>query len=142
MGNSTGIPWVYNGVIYDVSKAFDGDTRTHWNPGEVGRYYNNWYIVLDLAASTTLTRIAVNNYGDIEHDIANFTLQKSQVGSPYSWEGCRDRYYRAGRDEPAPGVRRVPGNSAILEVRGHWDPLGLAAMARRTKSLHNLRVFR
>ncbi|XP_078689228.1 uncharacterized protein LOC144920752 [Branchiostoma floridae x Branchiostoma belcheri] len=82
-------PWVDgNGVTYDAAKAFDGNIGTHWNPignGAGERYYNNWYIVLDLTASHTLTRIAVNNYGDIGHDTAAFTLQKSQVGSPYAW---------------------------------------------------------
>ncbi|XP_078667235.1 uncharacterized protein LOC144909057 [Branchiostoma floridae x Branchiostoma belcheri] len=50
------------------------------------RNYNNWYIVLDIAAPLNLTRIAVNCNGDTNHDIAAFKLQSSQVGSPYSWE--------------------------------------------------------
>eukprot|EP00058_Branchiostoma_floridae_P014821 XP_002600309.1 hypothetical protein BRAFLDRAFT_66811 [Branchiostoma floridae] len=84
--NSTGTPWVFNGVTYDAAKALDGDTGTYWNPQDTGRNYNNWYIVLDLTAPHTITRVAVNNYGDTDHDTAAFTLQKSQGGSPYNWE--------------------------------------------------------
>eukprot|EP00058_Branchiostoma_floridae_P002780 XP_002588268.1 hypothetical protein BRAFLDRAFT_86716 [Branchiostoma floridae] len=84
--DSAGTPWVNNGVTYDAAKALDGDTGTYWNPGGMGQNYNNWYIVLDLTAPHTITRVAVNNIGDTAHDTAVFTLQKSQVGSPYSWE--------------------------------------------------------
>ncbi|CAH1255650.1 TRPM5 [Branchiostoma lanceolatum] len=82
---SAGKPLVKNGVTYDEAKALDGNTETYWNP-ITGKDFNNWYIVLDLSAPRTLTRIAVNNYGDTTHDIAAFTLQKSKVGSPYNWE--------------------------------------------------------
>ncbi|KAI8495120.1 hypothetical protein Bbelb_271060 [Branchiostoma belcheri] len=75
-----------NGMIYDAAKALDGAIATYWNPQATKRYYNNWYILLNLKASHTLIRIAVNNYGDITHDIAAFILQKSRVGSPYIWE--------------------------------------------------------
>ncbi|XP_035689640.1 uncharacterized protein LOC118424905 [Branchiostoma floridae] len=64
----------------DATKALDGEDGTYWNPQV------NWYIILDLAAPKTLARIAVNNYGDVTHDITAFTLQMSQVGSPYNWE--------------------------------------------------------
>ncbi|XP_078585809.1 uncharacterized protein LOC144867627 [Branchiostoma floridae x Branchiostoma japonicum] len=84
--DSAGTPWVFNGVTYDAAKALDGDTGTYWNPQGTDRNYNNWYIVLDLTLSHTITRVAVNNYGDTTHDTAAFTLQKSQVGSPYNWE--------------------------------------------------------
>ncbi|XP_078683131.1 uncharacterized protein LOC144917204 isoform X5 [Branchiostoma floridae x Branchiostoma belcheri] len=84
--DSTGTPWVDNGVTYDVAKALDGNTSTYWNVIDTGQNHNNWYIVLDIAAPQTLTRIAVNSYGDTTHDIAAFKLQSSQVGSPYSWE--------------------------------------------------------
>ncbi|XP_078607888.1 uncharacterized protein LOC144879900 [Branchiostoma floridae x Branchiostoma japonicum] len=83
---SAGTPWVNNGVTYDAAKALDGDTGTYWNPQGMGRNYNNWYMEFDLTVPHTLTRIAVNNYGDTTHDVAAFTLQKSQVGSPYSWQ--------------------------------------------------------
>ncbi|XP_078693771.1 uncharacterized protein LOC144923276 [Branchiostoma floridae x Branchiostoma belcheri] len=73
-------------MIYDAAKALDGAIVTYWNPQATKRYYNNWYILLNLKASHTLIRIAVNNYGDITHDIAAFILQKSRVGSPYIWE--------------------------------------------------------
>ncbi|XP_019624599.1 PREDICTED: tropomyosin-1-like [Branchiostoma belcheri] len=84
--DSTGTPWVDNGVTYDAAKALDGDTGTYWNVIDTGQNHNNWYIVLDIAAPQTLTRVAVNSYGDTTHDIAAFKLQSSQVGSPYSWE--------------------------------------------------------
>ncbi|XP_019621165.1 PREDICTED: IgGFc-binding protein-like [Branchiostoma belcheri] len=84
--DSTGTPWVDNGVTYDAAKALDGDTGTYWNVIDTGQNYNNWYIVLDIAAPQTLTRVAVNSHGDTTHDIAAFKLQSSQVGSPYSWE--------------------------------------------------------
>ncbi|CAH1259009.1 PKDREJ [Branchiostoma lanceolatum] len=86
--DSAGTPYVTNGVTYDAAKALDGNTATYWNPGGMGRNYNNWYIILDLRAPQTLTHIAVNNYGDTTHDITAFTLQKSQVGSPYNWENA------------------------------------------------------
>ncbi|CAH1248784.1 LPA [Branchiostoma lanceolatum] len=84
--NSTGTPLVRNGVIHDAGKALDGDTKTYWNPLGMGQYYNNWNIVLDLAAPKTLTRIAVINYGDTKHDIVKFTLQRSEVLIPYIWK--------------------------------------------------------
>ncbi|CAH1255652.1 TRPM2 [Branchiostoma lanceolatum] len=83
---SAGKPLVKNGVTYDEAKALDGNTETYWNPITGKEFTGNWYIVLDLSAPRTLTRIAVNNYGDTTHDIAAFTLQKSNVGSPYNWE--------------------------------------------------------
>ncbi|CAH1263488.1 PKD1L3 [Branchiostoma lanceolatum] len=83
---TSGTPWVNNSVTYDAAKVLDGDNETYWNPQGTPRYHNNWYIILDLSEPQTLTRIALNNYGDTDHDIAAFTLQKSQVGSPYNWE--------------------------------------------------------
>ncbi|XP_078580037.1 uncharacterized protein LOC144864118 [Branchiostoma floridae x Branchiostoma japonicum] len=67
------------------------DTGTYWSPligpdPLPGQSVDNWYIALDLAAPRTLNSIAVNKYGDTVNDIAAFTLQKSQVGNPYSWE--------------------------------------------------------
>ncbi|XP_078691944.1 uncharacterized protein LOC144922175 [Branchiostoma floridae x Branchiostoma belcheri] len=84
--SSAGTPWVDNGVTYDAAKALDGDSATYWNPRGMGRNYNNWYIILDLTASHTVTRIALNNFGDTTHDIAAFSLQKSLSTSPYNWE--------------------------------------------------------
>ncbi|XP_066285767.1 uncharacterized protein [Branchiostoma lanceolatum] len=84
--DSAGTQRVNSGVTYDAAKALDGDTGTFWNPQDTEFRHNNWYITLDLTAPHTLTHIAVNNYGDTTHDIAAFTLQKSQVGSPYNWE--------------------------------------------------------
>ncbi|KAI8494032.1 hypothetical protein Bbelb_283790 [Branchiostoma belcheri] len=86
--DSSGV-WVDDkGRAYDAAKALDGEKGTYWNAQAKGQgqyNYNNWYFVLDLITSHTLTRIAVKNYGDTTHDIAAFTLQKSQAGSPYSW---------------------------------------------------------
>ncbi|KAI8502532.1 hypothetical protein Bbelb_201200 [Branchiostoma belcheri] len=84
--DSTGTPWVIDGVTHDAAKALDGNTGTYWNVRNSEQNYNNFYIVLDIAAPQTLTRIAVNCNGDTNHDIAAFKLQSSQVGSPYSWE--------------------------------------------------------
>ncbi|XP_078616699.1 uncharacterized protein LOC144884986 isoform X2 [Branchiostoma floridae x Branchiostoma japonicum] len=69
-----------------AARALDGDDATFWNPHGVERYLNNWYIALDLTAPATLTRIAIDQYGDTRHDIAAFKLQTSQVGSPYDWK--------------------------------------------------------
>ncbi|KAI8522209.1 hypothetical protein Bbelb_019630 [Branchiostoma belcheri] len=78
---------VIHGVSYYATKALDGNTGTYWNPwGVLKRNYNRWNIVLDLKAPTTLTRIALNNFGDTYHDVAAFKLQTSQFGSPYNWE--------------------------------------------------------
>ncbi|XP_078670967.1 uncharacterized protein LOC144911067 isoform X2 [Branchiostoma floridae x Branchiostoma belcheri] len=73
-----------NGVIHDAAKALDGNIWTYWNPQDERLYYNNWYIVLDLKTTHTLTRIALNNVGDTTHDIANFTLQ--MLGCLHNWE--------------------------------------------------------
>ncbi|KAI8485169.1 hypothetical protein Bbelb_370940 [Branchiostoma belcheri] len=87
--SSAGTPWVNNGVTYDAAKALDGDSATYWNPQGTDRYSNNWYIILDLTAPHTLTRIALNNYGDTTHDIAAIRLQKSLSASPYNWEDVK-----------------------------------------------------
>ncbi|XP_019617394.1 PREDICTED: uncharacterized protein LOC109464761 [Branchiostoma belcheri] len=84
--DATGTPWVIDGVTHDAAKALDGNTGTYWNVKNSEQNYTNFYIVLDIAAPQTLTRIAVNCNGDTNHDIAAFKLQISQVGSPYSWE--------------------------------------------------------
>ncbi|CAH1267495.1 CSMD3 [Branchiostoma lanceolatum] len=84
--DSTGTPWVDNGVTYNAAKALDGDIGTYWNVIDTPQNHNNWYIVLDFTGPQTLTRIAVNSYGDTTHDIAAFKLQKSQSESPYNWE--------------------------------------------------------
>ncbi|XP_078663425.1 uncharacterized protein LOC144906732 [Branchiostoma floridae x Branchiostoma belcheri] len=80
--------WVVDstGRLRDAANALDGNIRTYWNSEDTPRYHNNWYIILDLRAPTTLIRIGVNNYGDTTHDTAAFRLQKSLVGAPYSWE--------------------------------------------------------
>ncbi|XP_078667948.1 clotting factor C-like [Branchiostoma floridae x Branchiostoma belcheri] len=83
---SIGRPHVKDGVTYDATKALDGDTTTYWNPTGTDQSFNNWYIILDLKSSHTLTRIAVNNYGDTTHDIAAFKLQASHVRCPRTWK--------------------------------------------------------
>ncbi|XP_066283094.1 uncharacterized protein [Branchiostoma lanceolatum] len=72
-----------------AAEALDGDTRTYWNPWGVRQHHNNWYLILDLTTPHTLTGIAVNNFGDITHDIAAFRFQKSQDGIPYNWEDVK-----------------------------------------------------
>ncbi|XP_078619227.1 uncharacterized protein LOC144886466 [Branchiostoma floridae x Branchiostoma japonicum] len=83
--DSSGTPWVNDGVTYDAAKALDGVGETYWNPMDT-ELHSNRYIVLDLGAPHTLARIAVNNYGDTTHDIKAFKLQRSQLGSPFNWE--------------------------------------------------------
>ncbi|XP_019636936.1 PREDICTED: thyroid peroxidase-like [Branchiostoma belcheri] len=87
--SSSGRPWVDNGVTYDATKALDGDSATYWNPQGTNRYSNNRYIILDLTAPQTVTRIALNNYGDTIHDIASFRLQRSLSASPYNWQDVK-----------------------------------------------------
>ncbi|KAI8493612.1 hypothetical protein Bbelb_285330 [Branchiostoma belcheri] len=89
VADSAGTPWTNGGKTYDAAKALDGDTTTYWNPQNLARHYNNWYIVLDLKAPHTLSQIAINNFGDTDHDIKAFKLQKSQSGSPYNWEDVK-----------------------------------------------------
>ncbi|XP_066269281.1 uncharacterized protein [Branchiostoma lanceolatum] len=80
--DSTGTQLVSDG---GTSKALDGDLGTYWNPLGTDQNFNHWYIVLDFSQFQTLTRIAVNNYGDTAHDIASFSLQIIPYGSPF-WE--------------------------------------------------------
>eukprot|EP00058_Branchiostoma_floridae_P016400 XP_002601888.1 hypothetical protein BRAFLDRAFT_124580 [Branchiostoma floridae] len=85
--DSAGTPYVGgNGVVYDAAKTLDGNTATYWNPGGTGHNYNDWWIVLDLTAAHTLSSVGITNAGDTSHDVAQFTLQKSGIGSPYNWE--------------------------------------------------------
>ncbi|KAI8493616.1 hypothetical protein Bbelb_285370 [Branchiostoma belcheri] len=87
--DSAGTPWKNEGKTYDAAKALDGDTTTYWNPQKTRRRFNNWYIVLDLKAPYTLSKIAINNFGDTVHDVKAFKLQKSQTGSPYKWRNVK-----------------------------------------------------
>eukprot|EP00058_Branchiostoma_floridae_P028519 XP_002614010.1 hypothetical protein BRAFLDRAFT_67406 [Branchiostoma floridae] len=84
---SAGAPFVINGVSYDAGKVLDGDTETYWEPAFTRlKVPKKWYIEMDLRTRRTLTRIAVNNYGDIWHDIAAFKLQKSHAWNSSNWE--------------------------------------------------------
>ncbi|XP_019639795.1 PREDICTED: uncharacterized protein LOC109481658 [Branchiostoma belcheri] len=87
--DSAGRPYKNGGKTYDAAKALDGDTTTYWNPQDLARHFNNWYIVLDLKAPHTLSQIAVQSLGDTTHDVKAFKLQKSQSGSPYNWEDVK-----------------------------------------------------
>ncbi|XP_019622324.1 PREDICTED: LOW QUALITY PROTEIN: uncharacterized protein LOC109468522 [Branchiostoma belcheri] len=87
--DSAGTPWKNEGKTYDAAKALDGDTTTYWNPQKTRRRFNNWYIVLDLKAPYTLSKIAINNFGDTVHDVKAFKLQKSETGSPYKWRNVK-----------------------------------------------------
>ncbi|XP_078676618.1 uncharacterized protein LOC144913667 isoform X1 [Branchiostoma floridae x Branchiostoma belcheri] len=70
----------------NAANALDGNNETYWNLSGATYGYNNWSIVLDLTEAHTITGIALNNYGDIVHDIAAFKLQRSRIGHPYNWE--------------------------------------------------------
>eukprot|EP00058_Branchiostoma_floridae_P018279 XP_002603768.1 hypothetical protein BRAFLDRAFT_86596 [Branchiostoma floridae] len=83
--DSSGTPWVINGVTHDAAKALDGVAGTYWNPVGTDRHSAR-HIVLDLKEPHTLTRIALNNYGNTVHDIKAFKLQKSTLWSPFHWE--------------------------------------------------------
>ncbi|XP_019622326.1 PREDICTED: uncharacterized protein LOC109468525 [Branchiostoma belcheri] len=125
--DSAGTPWQSGGKTYDAAKALDGDTTTYWNPQNLARHYNNWYIVLDLKAPYTLSQIAINNFGDTDHDIKAFKLQKSQIGSPYNWEdvtsvgnvqgGTSDRQEFGGFQGTARYWRFV-----VTQTHAGWQP--------------------
>ncbi|XP_078589031.1 uncharacterized protein LOC144869531 isoform X2 [Branchiostoma floridae x Branchiostoma japonicum] len=83
--DSSGTPWVSNGVTHDAAKALDGVAKTFWNPVGTVRHSVR-HIVLDLKEPHTLSRIALNNYGNTLHDIKAFKLQKSTLWSPFHWE--------------------------------------------------------
>jgi len=83
--DSSGTPWVSNGVTHDAAKALDGVAGTYWNPVGTDRHSAR-HIVLDLKEPHTLTRIALNNFGNTVHDIKAFKLQKSTLWSPFHWE--------------------------------------------------------
>ncbi|KAI8509127.1 hypothetical protein Bbelb_129750 [Branchiostoma belcheri] len=84
--SSSGTPWVVNGVTHDAGKLFDGNPETFWNPLYTPRHSTDRNIVLDFRLPCTVSKVAWNNYGDVVHDMSAFKLQKSQVGSPYTWE--------------------------------------------------------
>eukprot|EP00058_Branchiostoma_floridae_P028526 XP_002614017.1 hypothetical protein BRAFLDRAFT_67399 [Branchiostoma floridae] len=68
--------WHYAGLIVrnvEAKKVFDGDTETYWEPTLLEPT-----IMMDLRSPHTLTRVAVNNFGDTCHDIAAFKLQKNK----------------------------------------------------------------
>ncbi|XP_019636942.1 PREDICTED: uncharacterized protein LOC109479413 isoform X2 [Branchiostoma belcheri] len=125
--SSAGTPHVSNGVTYDAAKVLDGDSATYWNPQGTDRYSNNRYIILDLTAPHTLTRIALNNYGDTIHDIKVFRLQNSLSASPYTWEdvkpvdnvrgGTSDRQVFGGFQGTARYWRFV-----VTQTHSGWQP--------------------
>ncbi|XP_066263629.1 uncharacterized protein [Branchiostoma lanceolatum] len=81
---ASGTPHVIDGVTFDAGKALDGDVTTHWNPTDE-RYFNDWYIILDLKSIHDISKIALTNFGDTKHDVTEFTLQASLTSSPYEW---------------------------------------------------------
>ncbi|CAH1249639.1 PKD1L3 [Branchiostoma lanceolatum] len=124
--DSSGTPWVTGGVTYDAGKTLDGDTGTFWNPLGTAQY-SSQNMVLNLRLPYSLTQVALNNYGDVVHDISAFTLQKSQVGIPYVWEdvlsipnvqaGTSQRQEFGGFQETAQHWRFV-----VTQTASGWQP--------------------
>ncbi|XP_066264290.1 uncharacterized protein [Branchiostoma lanceolatum] len=124
--DSSGTPWVTGGVTYDAGKTLDGDTGTFWNPLGTAQY-SSQNMVLNLRLPYSLTQVALNNYGDVVHDVSAFTLQKSQVGIPYVWEdvlsvpnvqaGTSQRQEFDGFQETAQHWRFV-----VTQTASGWQP--------------------
>ncbi|XP_078703222.1 uncharacterized protein LOC144928558 isoform X2 [Branchiostoma floridae x Branchiostoma belcheri] len=74
---SSGTPWVRDGVIYDVTKALDWNFNTFWNPLDTRDYY----FILDLKEIYVLKQIGVAVYGDTTHDVKIFKLQALPLGT-------------------------------------------------------------
>ncbi|XP_078574753.1 uncharacterized protein LOC144861004 [Branchiostoma floridae x Branchiostoma japonicum] len=58
-------------------KAVDGNAGTFWNPQNLPRNHNNWWIIFDFQRVFTLSAIQVTNYGDTTHDVTAFKLETS-----------------------------------------------------------------
>ncbi|XP_066290427.1 apolipoprotein(a)-like [Branchiostoma lanceolatum] len=124
---SSGTTYSLGGLTFDAGKVLDGDTDTFWNPDGLERYYNNWYVVLDLRVPYSLFRIGIANFGDAVHDIKSFTLQKSASGDPYSWQsvtsaddivaGTNERQERGGFAATARYWRLI-----ISRTHTGWQP--------------------
>ncbi|KAI8504399.1 hypothetical protein Bbelb_175170 [Branchiostoma belcheri] len=83
---STGHPHVTARMTYDAGKVLDGRVNTLWNPGGMGRYHNNWYIIFDFKQFYQISTVRIRNYGDWTHDVTRFVFQASYKTDPsYDW---------------------------------------------------------
>eukprot|EP00058_Branchiostoma_floridae_P028521 XP_002614012.1 hypothetical protein BRAFLDRAFT_67404 [Branchiostoma floridae] len=84
---TNGHPATRTDTTYIPANAFDGDTGTYWLPC-LTRQGEEWFIAVDLVVPHTLTRVGVNTYGDIRHDMAAFELQIRRYLSQHAfkWE--------------------------------------------------------
>ncbi|CAL4065140.1 unnamed protein product, partial [Meganyctiphanes norvegica] len=74
-----------------------------WNPQDLPRNFNNWYLLLDLKSSYTVTSIAIRNFGDTRHDITKFKLESSTnkcnwiiAGKTFVAESSTNKYQHFG----------------------------------------------
>ncbi|XP_035679197.1 uncharacterized protein LOC118417664 [Branchiostoma floridae] len=111
---SSGAVYSFGGLTFDAGKVLDGDTSTYWNPYGLERYYNNWYIVLDLRVPYSLFRVGIANFGDDIHDIKAFTLQRSGSGYPYSWENV------TSADDIVAGTDEWQERGGFAATARHW----------------------
>ncbi|KAI8517213.1 Retinal rod rhodopsin-sensitive cGMP 3',5'-cyclic phosphodiesterase subunit delta [Branchiostoma belcheri] len=106
----------------DADKVLDGNYYSHWNPSGQGP----WYIIFDLVAPYTLSKISITNNGDTTHDVSMFLLEASASSDPYSWEHAVTVTEVAASSE----VQEFGGFSAtgrfwklnITETYGTWQP--------------------
>ncbi|KAI8484257.1 hypothetical protein Bbelb_380420 [Branchiostoma belcheri] len=106
----------------DADKVLDGDYYSHWNPNGQGP----WYIIFDLVAPYTLSKISITNNGDTTHDVSTFLLEASVSSDPYSWEDVVTVTEVAASSE----VQEFGGFSAmgrfwkltITQTYGTWQP--------------------
>ncbi|CAH1266208.1 Hypp3320 [Branchiostoma lanceolatum] len=132
LDSTSGTPFGTN----NAAKVLDNNNGTYWNLSGATHNYNNWSIVLDLTGPHTLTGVAVNNYGDIVHDITAFKLQRSRVGRPYNWEDVisvtnvkveTEQRQEFGnkkvekRDADQPTVSRVDLEAALNQMKNQYE---------------------
>ncbi|XP_019637289.1 PREDICTED: uncharacterized protein LOC109479741 [Branchiostoma belcheri] len=106
----------------DADKVLDGDYYSHWNPNGQGP----WYIIFDLVAPYTLSKISITNNGDTTHDVSMFLLEASASSDPYSWKDVVTVKEVAASSE----VQEFGGFSAtgrfwklnITKTYGTWQP--------------------
>ncbi|CAH1256179.1 NCAN [Branchiostoma lanceolatum] len=68
---------------YGPETVFGGSGIT-WNPQNLPRNYNNWWIVFDMQKTYTFSSIKVRNYGDTTHDVTAFKLETSEDKSTWT----------------------------------------------------------
>lgn len=92
-GTSSATPHIDNGITYQESNVFDGDSATWWNPTGLDMH-NDYYMDVDFGKQTQLDVLAWENYGDCTHDPVSITLQFEHSGeyvdiATFSLTGCK-----------------------------------------------------